>query len=107
MFGWRIAALDDSGVVVATRLGAHLVIAFEEILTVERLRSQRGFWLHTRSEMKPTRVRCRRRRAWEIEDGLRVEGVRVVDCWGAVIAPTLLDFMDETRARAGSSATIV
>jgi hypothetical protein len=30
-----------------------------------------------------------------VEHKLRIAGVRVVDCWGAIIAPTLLDFEDE------------
>jgi hypothetical protein len=40
-------------------------------------------------------VRCQRGRRVEIESGLRFVGVRIVDCWGAIIAPTLLDFEEE------------
>jgi hypothetical protein len=41
------------------------------------------------------RVKCRRAECEAIERGLRFVGVRIVDCWGAIIAPTLLDFEEE------------
>jgi hypothetical protein len=91
----RFESLDDRGVAVRARGLGGFIIQFEEILTAERLRSRRGLDLHTRTDMKPTRMRCRRRDLEEIESGLRFEGVRVVDCWGAIIAPTLLDFEEE------------
>jgi hypothetical protein len=40
-------------------------------------------------------VRCRGLRRESVESGLRFMGVRIVDCWGAIIAPTLLDFEEE------------
>jgi hypothetical protein len=40
-------------------------------------------------------VRCRRSRREAIESGLRFVEVRIVDWWGAIIAPTLLDFEEE------------
>lgn len=88
-------SFDDAGVVVRVRGSGGFTIRFEEILTAERLRSRRGVNLHTRTSARPTRMRCRRRDLSEIESGLRFEGVRVVDCWGAIIAPTLLDFEEE------------
>jgi hypothetical protein len=71
------------------------VIPYEEILTAERLRSGRGLDLHTRRSIEPVRLGCRRSVREAIERGLRFSGVRVVDCWGAIIAPTLLDFEEE------------
>ena len=53
-----------------------------------------GLHLHPRAEVQPLKVSCGRNRLL-IEDGLRVRGVRVVDCWGCIIAPTLLDFEGE------------
>jgi hypothetical protein len=91
----RFHSFDDVGLVVRARGSRETTIRFEEILTVERLRSRRGLDVHTRSRMEPTRVRCRRRDLYQIEIGLRWKGVRVVDCWGAIIAPTLLDFEEE------------
>ncbi len=81
--------------VVKDRRSGEVMIPYVEILTAERLRSRRGLDLHLKTSMRPVRVRCRRRDMWTIEDGLRIEGVRVVDCWGAIIAPTLLDFEEE------------
>jgi hypothetical protein len=91
----RFERFDEGGVVVRARGSHGFTIRFEEILTAERLRSRRGLDLHTRRSMEPTRVRCRRRDLGEIENRLRFEGVRVGDCWGAIIAPTLLDFEEE------------
>lgn len=45
--------------------------------------------------MDPVDVRTGRDERMAIEQELRRRGVRVVDCWGAIIAPTLLDFEDE------------
>jgi hypothetical protein len=90
-----IVELGDAGVVLrAGRGAAELVVPYEEILTAERVRS-RGLDLHTRGRADPVRVRCQRGRRVEIESGLRFVGVRIVDCWGAIIAPTLLDFEEE------------
>lgn len=91
----KFAGFDDSGLVVRQRRSGEITIPYEEILTAERLRSRRGLDLHTRGRMEPVRVRCRRTDREAIESGLRSVGVRVVDCWGAIIAPTLLDFEEE------------
>lgn len=78
-----------------------LVVPYGEILTAERLRSGRGFDLHTRSALEPVRVRCRRSQMLEMESGLRFMGVRTVDCWGAIVAPTYLDFVEELDLEPG------
>ena len=91
----KIVELGSVGVVVGSRGAGELTIPYREILTAERLRSGRGLNLHTRGRMEPVRVRCRRARRGEVEHGLRFIGVRIVDCWGAIIAPTLLDFEEE------------
>ena len=92
---FKLVGLDESGVVARERRVGELTIAYGEILTAERLRSGRGLDLHTRGRMEPVRVRCRRAEREMIESGLRFVGVRIVDCWGAIIAPTLLDFEEE------------
>jgi len=91
----KLDDLSDAGVVIRSRGVDELVILYDQILTAERLRSRRGLDLHTRGQLKPVRVRCRRSRLEEFERGLRFMGVRIVDCWGAIIAPTLLDFEEE------------
>jgi hypothetical protein len=92
---FKLVELGEAGVVVGRRGVGELTILYAEILTAERLRSRRGFDLHTRGHMEPVRVRCRRSRLYEIESQLRLVGVRVVDCWGAIIAPMFLDFEEE------------
>lgn len=81
--------------VVRGRRAGAFAIAYEDILTAERLRSRLGLALHTRARLEPVRVRCWGSRREELEGGLRFMGVRIVDCWGAIIAPTLLDFEEE------------
>src|SRR5688572_7661932 len=85
----RIVSFEAPGLIVKRRR-TRFTIAYGEILTAERLRSGRGLLLHTRS-MDGVRV-VRGRDRDEIESELRRRGVRVVDCWGAIIAPTLADF---------------
>lgn len=89
----RIASFEPAGLILRRRRRA-FTIAYGEILTAERVRSRRGLLLHTRTH-DPLRVRCRRDDQLWVEDALRRAGVRVVDCWGAIIAPTLLDFEEE------------
>lgn len=91
----KIVNLADAGVVVEARRVGELTIPYQEILTAERLRSGRGLHLHMRSAIEPIRVQCRRTEREVIESQLRFLGVRIVDCWGAIIAPTLLDFEEE------------
>lgn len=63
-------------------------------MTAERLRSVWGLRLHVRPG-DSVWVPCRGARRTALEDQLRRRGVRIVDCWGAIVAPTLLDFEDE------------
>lgn len=67
-------------------------IAYGEILTAER-RGNRQLQLHTLTGHDVT-ITCGARRE-EAETQLRSRGVRIVDRWGAIIAPTLLDFEEE------------
>jgi hypothetical protein len=94
----KVVELDDVGVVVRGRRVGEFTIPFGEILTAERLRSGRGLNLHTRGRLEPVRVRCRRSRREATESGLRFGEVRIVDWWGAIIAPTLLDFEEDAGA---------
>jgi hypothetical protein len=91
----KAVELGDVGVVVKGRRLGSFTIEYEDILTVERLRSGLGVALHTRGRLKPVRLRCWGSQRSEIEARLRFMGVRIVDCWGAIIAPTLLDFEQE------------
>jgi hypothetical protein len=90
----RIRAIGSAGLVVKAWRHDPFTLSYAEILTAERERTpRRSLLLHTRTS-RPLRVLCGSgRRA--IEDELRDRGVRVVDCWGAIIAPTLLDFEEE------------
>jgi hypothetical protein len=92
---FKLVELGDKGVIVRRRGVGELTILYGEILTAERRRSRRGLDLHTRGQMEPVRVRCRGARLYEVESQLRLLGVRIVDCWGAIIAPTFLDFEEE------------
>jgi hypothetical protein len=87
--------LDDVGVIVRGRRVGEYTIPYGEILTAERLRSGHGLDLHTRGRLEPVRIRCRGSRRDEIESAFRFVEVRIVDWWGAIIAPTLLDFEEE------------
>jgi predicted HTH domain antitoxin len=87
----RIVSFDGPGLIVKARR-ARFTIAYGEILTAERLRTRRELRLHTRMGDD---VRIARGSASSVEDELRRRGVRIVDCWGAIIAPTLLGFEEE------------
>ena len=69
-------------------------LSYGEILTAERLSSGRGVRLHTVTSV-PVVVPCRGSARLATENELRRRGVRVVDEWGAIIAPTLSDFEAE------------
>ena len=69
-------------------------LTYREILTCERIASRRRLRLHTRTTESVT-IRCRGERLIGMEDELRRRGVRIVDEWGAIIAPTLTDFEAE------------
>lgn len=72
--------------------GETFTVTYGEILTAERDRRQR-LVLHTlmAGDLRVTGIRGRS----DVEDELRRRGVRVVDCWGAMITPTLEDFEAE------------
>jgi predicted HTH domain antitoxin len=104
---WRTAsvAFHEPGIVLKSSWSQQLTIAYGEILTAERLRWRWGLRLHVRVGDAVRIAGWRGTR--EIEDELRRRGVRIVDCWGAIIAPTLADFEDElakepTRLRQSS-----
>ncbi len=92
---------EGPGLIVKPVLGGRFTVAYGEILTAERLRAGRGIRLHTRTS-DPVRLMLRGDGLKETEALLRSRGVRVVDCWGAIIAPTLADFESElSRGPAG------
>lgn len=97
----RLVRVDAAGLVIKPWARASVTVEFGEVLTAERLRSIWGLRLH-RCSGEPLRIACRGAKRVAIEGALRRRGVRVVDCWGAIIAPTLLDFEDEL-ARAPES----
>jgi hypothetical protein len=87
----KILRYEEPGVVVKPRRGNAFTIAYGQILTAERLPSRRGIRLHTRTT-EPIRVAVRRSALLETEVMLRAWGVRVVDCWGCLLTPTLAEF---------------
>jgi hypothetical protein len=89
----RIASFEPQGLILR-RGRSRFAVAYGEIMTTERLRSIWGLRLHTRSG-EPLRLPCRGAARTMIEDELRQRGVLVVDCWGAIISPTLADFEKE------------
>jgi hypothetical protein len=89
----RIVGFEHPGLIVKGRWGQQFTIAYGEILTAERLRSWRGLRLHT-TAADPVRVLCRSSQQ-QVEEQLRRRGLRIVDGWGAIIAPTLFDFEQE------------
>jgi len=92
----RIVAFCGHGLVVRTRRNDRFTITYGEILTAERLSApRRGIRLHTLTTDGVT-IACDGRRL-AIESELRQQGVRVVDRWGCIIAPTLAEFEAELR----------
>jgi hypothetical protein len=91
----KITEFEDSGLVIEARRHTRLRVAYGDILTAERLpQPWRGLRLHVR-KAEPLRVRCWGARRVAIEDELRWRGVRIVDEYGAMITPTLVDFEEE------------
>jgi len=92
-FAIRTTALAATrlGLEVKVRWGRRFTIAYAEILTAERLRRMSGIRLHTLG-LRPVRIRVGGQALLELEAVLRRRGVRVVDCWGAMITPTISDF---------------
>ena len=89
----QVLSYETAGLILKPRLRAAFTVAYGEILTAERLRSRRALRLHTRTGYD---VEIGTKGSLPaIEHELRRRGVRVVDCSGAIIAPTLIDFEDE------------
>jgi len=81
-------------VVLKSRRRGLFVLTHGEIVTAERRAGQhRGLRLHVRTS-EPIDVSCGSDQL-ALEDELRQRGVRVVDGWGCIIAPTLADFEEE------------
>src|SRR5258706_14374552 len=89
----RVTRFEGRGLVVKPFVARAFTISYGEILTAERLRAGRGIRLHTRTT-DPVLLVLGRGRLTESEALLRAHGVRVVDCWGSLITPTLADFED-------------
>lgn len=88
-----IVSLERAGLIVKPRWKSPFTIAYGEILTAERMRALTKLRLHTSTEANVW-VACGRERVL-VESELRQRGVRVVDSWGAIVAPTLGDFEQE------------
>jgi hypothetical protein len=93
----KIVAFEGPGLIVKARWTGQFTIAYGEILTAERLRSGRSLHLHTRTA-DAIRIACGSDAA-SVEDELRRRGVRIVDCWGAIISPSLSDLERELARR--------
>jgi hypothetical protein len=89
-----IARYEPFGLVLKRGWRRHFALTYGEILTVERLPSIWGLRLHTRTT-GPVRIACRGEARVAAENELRRRGVRVVDEYGAIIAPTMEDFEAE------------
>ena len=87
----RIREFGERGLLVKPLIGQAFGVAYDEILTAERMRAGRGLRLHTR-RTDPVRLAVRGTAILEAELKLRWMGVRVVDCWGCLLTPTLADF---------------
>ncbi len=87
----RITRWGSRGIVLERCWGQPYGIAYGEILTAERRRAGRGLRLHLRTS-DPVRVGIRGAALLEAERRFRGMGVRVVDCWGCLLTPTLADF---------------
>jgi hypothetical protein len=90
----RIVSFEPPGLVVGRPWHGRFTITYGEILTAERLASGFGLRLHTRTS-EPVYLFCRGHGRVAVENELRQRRVRVVDEWGAIIAPTLEDFEAE------------
>jgi hypothetical protein len=97
----RVVRFDSPGLIVRSRFGRPFTIAYGEILTAARLRRASGVRLHTRTA-DPILMSVRGSRAIETESQLRAKGVRIVDCWGALITPTFADVEAELAQHPGS-----
>ena len=91
----RFESFERHGVYLRLRWGKRRwSVAYGEILTAERMAApRRGIRLHTVTS-EPIDVWCGHDRLF-YESELRARGVRVVDCWGCLLTPTLADFEEE------------
>ena len=90
----KIVRFETQGLVLQQRLRRkRFTVTYGEILSAERLRDGQGLRLHTRTS-DPIRLVIGKRHTIETESLLRLQGVSVVDCWGALLTPTLADFED-------------
>jgi hypothetical protein len=89
-----IVSFERVGLVLRRRWRQTFRIAYGEILSSERLPGFWGLRLHTRTT-DPVWIGCWGETRAAIEDQLRSRGVRVVDEYGAIIAPTMEDFEAE------------
>jgi hypothetical protein len=95
---YKVLELNPVALVLRSRRRGLFVLTYGEILTAERVAGRRqDLRLHVRTS-NPLRVSCGTDRG-VIEDALRERGVRVVDRWGCIIAPTLADFEAELMKR--------
>ena len=95
----KIVAFEGPGLVLKARRTRQFTIAYGEILSAERLRSRRALRLHTRTT-DSVRIACGSD-STPVEDELRRRGVRVVDCWDAIISPSLSDLERELARHPG------
>lgn len=95
-----VRSFETPGLILKGRWRGRFTVAYGEILTAERLRSRRALLLHTRT-IDRVKVACRGD-IERIESELRRRGVRVVDRWGAIIAPSLADLDAELARNPGA-----
>ncbi len=88
---YKIVRFESPGLVLKSRLQRPFTVTYGELLTAERLRRARGLRLHTRTT-EPIRIAVTRGCVSIVEETLRRNGVRIVDCWGCSLTPTLADF---------------
>lgn len=95
----RLEAFEDLGLALSLRRD-RFVVLYSEILTAERLTNRRGLKLHLRGA-EPVVVSVKRGELLGVENRLWAWGVRIVDCWGAILAPTFADFEEELDLEPG------
>lgn len=89
----KVVSFERPGLIAKRRGSREFTVAYGEILTAERLKSGRALRLHVRTA-NPIRI-AGGSETRLIEEELRRRGVRIVDCWGAIIAPTMADLERE------------
>jgi hypothetical protein len=90
---YRVVAFRELGLILKRRWVRESTVAYSAIMTAERLPWRWGLRLHVHTG-QPLRIA-----SWhgttDVEDELRRRGVRIVDEYGAIIAPTLAEFERE------------